>query len=217
VTERAALVVGEGYYHSTGRGSDRYINVVTWPIELEAAGPDGRTRHRIQLRNQDGRIHIRSGTQITVRYLAGEAAWIRLGDGTTLRTEDHPRHTAPIWASLALFAGGYGVSFAQTSWRAGRHRRSWFGRAELDLEPNVGLAISGIGLVGFIASFLLPRPAPITIAIAGILLACTLLAVIARVRGWLNPGKYARGRRRRGAKSRKARRAASGDQVGRPA
>lgn len=170
VTVRDAVVAGDGYHRHSARGGGWFVDVKRWDIRLDAPGPDGEHHVRVELRDQAERQRLIRGTRISITYIAKDAAWVEFSDGTTLTTEDHPLFTAPMWSALALFAGGTGTSLVHTALRASRRRGSWFGRADLHLEPNVGLFIAVAGILAFCLSFLLPRPAPLAIFAALLLL-----------------------------------------------
>ena len=177
VTVRDAFVINDGYYYRTGRGTSWFVGVKRWSLRLEEAGPDGDRDVRVELRNQAGRQKLIRGIRVTIIYVAKDAAWIGLSDGTVLTTQDHPSNAAPIWAALVLVAGGTGTSLAHTAVRTARRQGTWFGRARIHVEPNIGLyiAIAGPAALGLV--YLLPRPAPMSIFILLLLLFAAIRAL----------------------------------------
>lgn len=189
VTVRTAVVIGEGFHYSTGRGNSWGIGVKRWNLRLEEPGPHGQHGVSVDLRNQAGRERLSSGGRVIVAYVGENPAWVELSDGTILDTDDHPRYSALMYAAMGLCAGGFGGSFIQTAISRARRRGSWVGSVDIHLEPNIGLFVAVGGLAAFCLQFLLPRPAPIAMGVL-------LLILFASI--WISPwGRFLHGRRPR--------------------
>lgn len=147
-TSRAAILDSTGYVKGSW-----FTREQKWYLQVSGGAP-GLTHGellRVVIPLRTGDTGVRNGTRLVVIYYGQSPAWVRLPDGRTLQTEDHPRRAAPMHAWMALACLGGGAFATLTGIRSGRHEGAWWRRvrAHAAFRPAGLLFPAGcFGLIG---------------------------------------------------------------------
>lgn len=194
VTERNVLPVE--IEHARDDVLDR---APTWLMIVQGDRPpgDGGEYLDVTVRNQPGRGELRAGGWLEAVFVGEDVIWLRLPSGELLETEDHPWYAVPFTGCMTLAATGGAVALMTGPLYLGRSGPRWYRRIQ-GWPPGLGLAAIGLGLLGSMVCFAYPRPAPVTLFPAGLLV--LLVWLLVRSRLGLGPiGRHGRGMRGSGA------------------